>query len=108
MSLRDIYMFWGVSGVDAYDYEPHVQDTVYSSASRHHPFRIRDLERIRNRSRDSLKATDSDHCVVVAVRVFIVLVYLQFIVGVVKDICDFLNIFLFKIKPVAASIEKSK
>ena len=40
--------------------------------------------------------------------VFIVLVYLQFIVGVVKDICDFLNIFLFKIKPVAASIEKSK
>ena len=35
--------------------------------------------------------------------VFIVLVYLHFVFGVVKDICNFLNIFLFKIKPVAAS-----
>ena len=40
--------------------------------------------------------------------IFIVLVYLQFVFGVVKDICDFLNIFLFKIKPVVASADKLK
>ncbi|CAI5717993.1 unnamed protein product [Peronospora destructor] len=35
--------------------------------------------------------------------IFIVLVYLHFVFGVVKDICNFLNIFLFEIKSVAAS-----
>ncbi|KAE9023246.1 hypothetical protein PR002_g11758 [Phytophthora rubi] len=40
--------------------------------------------------------------------VFIVLVYLHFVSGVVKDICDFLNIFLFKIKPVTTETEKTK
>ncbi|CAH0476763.1 unnamed protein product [Peronospora belbahrii] len=40
--------------------------------------------------------------------VFIVVVYLHFVSGVIKDICDFLNIFLFKIKSVEASTEKSK
>ncbi|KAG3085357.1 hypothetical protein PI124_g9523 [Phytophthora idaei] len=40
--------------------------------------------------------------------VFIVVVYLHFVSGVVKDICDFLNIFLFKIKPVATESEKAK
>ncbi|KAI9922999.1 hypothetical protein PsorP6_000107 [Peronosclerospora sorghi] len=39
---------------------------------------------------------------------FIVFVYLHFVFGVVKDICDYLNIFLFKIKPVALDTEKSK
>jgi hypothetical protein len=40
--------------------------------------------------------------------VFIVLVYLHFVSGVVKDICDFLNIFLFKIKPVTTETDKTK
>lgn len=41
--------------------------------------------------------------------VFIVLVYLHFVSGVVKDICDFLNIYLFKIsKPAVVETDKTK
>ncbi|CEG40626.1 cdp-alcohol phosphatidyltransferase [Plasmopara halstedii] len=40
--------------------------------------------------------------------VFIVSVYLHFVFSVVKDICDFLEIFLFKITPVTKESEKTK
>ncbi|KAG2524822.1 hypothetical protein BBO99_00005805 [Phytophthora kernoviae] len=41
--------------------------------------------------------------------VFIVVVYLHFVSGVVKDICDFLDIYLFKIsKPKASETDKTK
>lgn len=40
--------------------------------------------------------------------VYIVLVYLHYVFGVVKDICDFLEIFLFKISSVTTESEKSK
>ncbi|TDH73069.1 uncharacterized protein CCR75_009054 [Bremia lactucae] len=40
--------------------------------------------------------------------IFIVLVYLHFVTGVVKDICDFLDIFLFKLSPAKKETDKSK